>query len=262
MGLGFIELPTVSTRIGWLRSLWRRTIVVWRSAFGLYRGHWASLLLVGVVVLTPAAALEALADFESQKGLGDLPAHGVVLLAASSGLNLLAYQAYKGVATQVSLFWRGRRSGVPLWQVLKSLSYPTLIAVDVIVTLGTAIGLELLLIPGIVFATWYSLAPVVVELEDHKAVPAMRRSRELVRGNFAIALVILVATYFVVLGLEEGIQAVGKWALHAPADEEGVIAGTAAALLTSLIVKPISALAVIELTHELIDAERSGERTV
>jgi hypothetical protein len=49
--------------------------------------------------------------------------------------------------------------------------------------LGIMAGLILLVIPGLVLATWWFVAAPVVMLEDKSGASALGRSRELVRGN-------------------------------------------------------------------------------
>ena len=51
-----------------------------------------------------------------------------------------------------------------------------------LVGLGVAVGLFLLIIPGLVLLTWWVLVPAVVVVENSAPVAALGRSKELVRG--------------------------------------------------------------------------------
>jgi hypothetical protein len=79
---------------------------------------------------------------------------------------------------------RRRERRHSLLEIARTVPYARLIAVDVLVALGTAVGVILLVLPGIVFYTWFALAAPVVKIERLGVRAALRRSRELVRGNF------------------------------------------------------------------------------
>jgi hypothetical protein len=49
------------------------------------------------------------------------------------------------------------------------------------------LGCILLIVPGIIFAFWFSLVQQVVQLEDQGVLASLSRSRELMRGNFGKA---------------------------------------------------------------------------
>ena len=59
-----------------------------------------------------------------------------------------------------------------------------LILLDLVLTFGTALGFLLLVIPGLIWLAYFSLAPALIKFEHRGVWDSMRRSRELVRGNF------------------------------------------------------------------------------
>ena len=59
----------------------------------------------------------------------------------------------------------------------------TLIVAGLLAGLGIAVGLVLLVVPGLVLLTWWCLIVPVVVLEGKPVGEAFTRSRELVRGN-------------------------------------------------------------------------------
>src|SRR5438552_3168370 len=79
-----------------------------------------------------------------------------------------------------------------LREVAGGLSYGRLIAVDLLFGVAIAVGLVLLIVPGIIFFTWFALAGPIVELEGRGVRSALRRSRALVRGRFWTVLGVLV----------------------------------------------------------------------
>lgn len=58
-----------------------------------------------------------------------------------------------------------------------------LVAVSLLAGIGIALGFVLLVVPGLLLATFWAVAVPIAVLEDVPAVEALRRSRELVRGN-------------------------------------------------------------------------------
>jgi hypothetical protein len=248
IGWVVVTLPAARARIA---AFARRVAFIYRNSWQVFCRHWPALLGAALVVFTPAAVLEALSDYGAALGLEDAPLGALLVGLASAAVNLLAYQMFKGVTTAASMQWRGKAPARSIWHVFATLSYGTLVAVDLILTAGTGLGFLLLVVPGIVFGTWFSLAPVLVELEGRGVRAAFRRSLELVRGSFLIAVTLFSITTAVIYGLEEGI----KGALQAYLDglwHREVFDGAVAALVASVLFKPISALATVELAQELI----------
>lgn len=74
----------------------------------------------------------------------------------------------------------------------------TLIVAGLLAGLGIAIGLVLLIVPGLVLLTWWCLIVPVIVLEEKQVGEAFTRSRELVSGNgwtvFGIVIVTAVAS--------------------------------------------------------------------
>ncbi len=56
--------------------------------------------------------------------------------------------------------------------------------ISILVGLATIGGLILLIIPGIIFAIWFSLTTQAVLFEDKRGVQALKQSREYVRGRW------------------------------------------------------------------------------
>ena len=88
------------------------------------------------------------------------------MLLTAIGTNTIAYQMYKGVATRASVLWHSGEPDISVRDVLTSLPYLQLVIVDIVLTVGTVVGIVALVIPGIIFGTYFSLAPVVVEMDE------------------------------------------------------------------------------------------------
>ncbi len=153
------------------------------------------LLLVGVVVFVPLGLLDALAnrtgdlvDVDSASDLleGALAAVGL----AQAFTSLLGEVFYSGAVALMTA--RSQRDREPsLGHLARSLSYRKLIAVDLLFGIAVAIGLLLLVVPGVVLFTWFALAGPLVELDKVGVREAFARSRRLVRGNFLPVLAVL-----------------------------------------------------------------------
>ena len=96
-----------------------------------------------------------------------------------------------------------------------------LILVGIIAGIGIAIGFVLIIIPGLILITIWSVAAPVVVLERPGALRALGRSRELVRGNgwqvFGVIVVLVIGVGIVAAMIE----AVGDSAAPASASLSG-----------------------------------------
>ena len=75
----------------------------------------------------------------------------------------------------------------------------TLGVVGILAALGITIGLILLIVPGLVLATWWLLVVPVVMLEGRSVMEAFGRSRELVRGNGWNVFGLIVLTFLILI---------------------------------------------------------------
>ncbi len=145
----------------------------------------------------------------------------------------------------------GRRDATP-GQLLRAATPVlwTLIAVALVVGCLTAIGIVLLVVPGLIALTVWSVAAPVVVLERPPGLKAMRRSRELVAGNgwvvFGVILVLGVAVGAVSLAIEIAAESAGTGA--------GIVARVVLGVLTA----PLSALAAAVLYFELLRVRHEG----
>ena len=102
-------------------------------------------------------------------------------------------------------------------------------------TLGTAIGFLLLVIPGLVFMAYFSISPAIVKIEHRGVWASMRRARELVRGNFRRVMLIVVGT---ILGTEIAVSLISE-SFH------GVAAVTLIDLAADGLLQPIEGLVIV-----------------
>ena len=125
-----------------------------------------------------------------------------------------------------------------------------LILVGVVAGIGIVVGLVLIIVPGLILITIWSVAAPVVVLERPGGLAALGRSRELVRGNgwnvFAVIL-LLVVLVSVVSFVIEGI-----------ANSAGTGVGLVVRVVVGILTAPISSLAAAVLYFELRGAPAGG----
>src|SRR5271155_5227724 len=152
--------------------------------------------------LDPGAVIRRVFDIYVDQASVLMPAAAVVFvftgilsalrIAASPGLalvavivSLVATTLFTGMVVElVADVQDGRRDAGP-GQLLRAVTpvLGQLILVGIVAGIGIVIGFILIIIPGLYLLTVWSLAAPVVVLERPGVLAALRRSRELVRGN-------------------------------------------------------------------------------
>ena len=180
---------------------------VFREIFTVYRRHWA-FLIAGrnrrSCCRSPSWTRRWTAgtsrDFRSAK---DIALFGAVLLTAA--VNLVGQAIYAGLTAAADVDWRAGKPLPPLSTLIRSLPIGGLIVLDLLVSIGVAIGILLLVVPGLIFLAYVGISPAVMKLEHRGPLDACRRSVELVRGNFRRVFAIVVG---VILITELAVQAI------------------------------------------------------
>lgn len=145
--------------------------------FDLYREQAGVLLpAAAVIFLIPAVAAAAVGTNPASAGL-------VVLLLVVA---VVAGYWYQGLVVEAvrDIEEDGRRdfSVGDLFRSAAPFVGPLVLA-GILAGIGIAIGLVLLVVPGLVLLTWWSLIAPVIVLERASVGAAFGRSRSLVRGN-------------------------------------------------------------------------------
>jgi Uncharacterised protein family (UPF0259) len=165
------------------RGLSLRGVV--RDVAAAYRTHWLFLIVAAIIVLLPQALADALLGSLQVEGIHS--ARDVAVVAAvplTVAVNLFGQAFYAGLTAAAVVEWRAHHPLPNLQALLRTIPLGRLVLLDIVLTLGTAIGFLLLVIPGLIFLGYFSIAPTLVKIEHEDVWGSMRRSRELVRGNF------------------------------------------------------------------------------
>ena len=148
---------------------------------------------------------------------------GIVLVVLFWALSIL----YQGMVVELVQDVQDGRRDHSIPQLLRSVEpvFWPLVAVSILLAIGVGIGFILLIIPGLILLTIWSVAAPVTVLEHPGVFAAFARSRELVRGNgwnvFGVIVIVFVIVLLIsaVAGLAaSGLGSVGRalvqWAVN------------------------------------------------
>lgn len=133
-----------------------------------------------------------------------------------------------------------------LRHVARHLSYGRLIAVDILLAIGVAIGLVLLIVPGLLLFGWFALAGPIVEIEGRGVRAAFARSRQLVRGSFWTVLLVLIPITLASEVLADALLQLPHLVIHEP-----LVRDWAGEALSNILMSPFYAVAAVLMTLEL-----------
>ncbi len=223
-----------------------------RDTWAVYKLHWKVLIPLTAVVLTPQAVGDALLgdiEVESVESTSDVLT--LVSIPVRVAVNLGGEALLAGIVAALVLSWRRGERFDSFRDAAREIPFGRLIAVDLLLALGTAIGLVLLIVPGVLVFTYLLIAPALIEIEHVTIRESVRRSVELVRGNFwrvlGFAGAVLIISDLVVALLESPFH---------DAEREALLN-----LGIEALVEPILTVATVVLALALIDlsARRAGE---
>jgi len=194
-------------------------------------------------VLMPAAAAVFVVTGIVSALLAATGSLGGILLALV--INLVAGTLFTGMVVElVADVQDGRLDSSP-GQLLRAAApfIGQLILVGIVAGVAIVIGLFLLIVPGLVLITiWSVFAPVIV-LENPSGLTALRRSRELVAGNGWQVFGVLFVMFVLVVVLSSIVEAVAASA--------GTGVGLVVRVIVGILTAPISALAIAVLYFQL-----------
>lgn len=233
----------------------RRIAATYAGVFRTYRKWAPSLLLVAVIVFVPVGLVHAI-TVHAEIGSLDF-SNGLKLIAAATallaltGTGLVGEVFYTGA---VAIALTHPHDGAPpsLREIAGMVNYRRLIAVDLIYGLVVAVGLVLLVVPGVLAFIWLGLAAPIVEIERHGVRAAFSRSVQLVRGRFWLVLAVLVPLEVAGDSATNAMTALAHALLGNSLPAEW-LADTA----SNVVLTPFYAVAAVLLTIELI-AEKDG----
>ena len=193
------------------------------------------------VLMPAAAAVFVLTGIVAGVLIVTSPGLAVVAVA----IDLVAVTLFTGMVVRLVADVQDGRRDATAGQLLRAATpvLGQLILVGVVAALGIMAGFILLVVPGLILLTLWSVAAPVVVIESPGVFPALRRSRLLVSGNglrvFAVILILVVL-----------VGAAGN-IVDALAASAGTGAGIIARVVVGVLTAPLSALAAAVLYFEL-----------
>jgi hypothetical protein len=169
------------------------------EAWGLYKRHWQHLLTISFIVFLAVAVIALLL-------VALLTWFGVIL---ASIISLVATFWVQGALVRAVDDVRDGRADLSVGETFSRVrpQLPAIIVAGILAGLGIALGLVLLIVPGLILLTWWILIIPVIVLEGRSAGEAFGRSRELVRGHgwsvfgVIVLTILLFIAFRIILGL-------------------------------------------------------------
>jgi hypothetical protein len=169
------------------------------EAWGLYKRHWQHLLTISFIVFLAVALIALLL-------VALLTWFGAILAAI---ISLVATFWVQGALVRAVDDVRDGRADLSVGETFSRVrpQLPAIIVAGILAGLGIALGLVLLIVPGLILLTWWILIIPVIVLEERRAGEAFSRSRELVRGHgwgvfgLIVLTILLVIAFNIVLGI-------------------------------------------------------------
>ena len=198
--------------------------------FDVYGKQFTTFVGLALVVFVPVAILQGIV---AASGSAALLIVTLMLLFIGTGL-------YTGAVVEAVADIRDGRRDFSIGQLLQTalpFTFP-LIGASIIYGLVVALGLVLLIVPGLIFLTWFSLFAPAIVIERQGVFASFTRSHDLVRGNGWRVFGVLVVTAIIAGVIGSIIQRI---AIGIADNAAGGIIGN---LLSNLITAPITAIAV------------------
>ena len=176
------------------------------EAWGLYTRFFKRFFVIAAIVYLVVNLLNALVA----TAFGHSAGIAVLLALISTVVSFVGTFWLQGALVYAVEDVRDGRIDTTVEQVFERVRpyLGTLIIVGILAALGIVLGFVLLIVPGCILLTWWSLVVPVVVLEGKPVGEAFSRSRELVRGYgwsvFGAIIVAIIATA-IASGIIQGI---------------------------------------------------------
>ena len=169
------------------------------EAWETFKSHWRHLVPIALVVYAAVALISLVLVLL-------LTWFGAIL---SFIISLIALFWVQGALVRAVEDIRDGRADMSLGETYERVrpQLPAIIVGGLLAGLGIALGLVLLIVPGLILLTWWIVIIPVIVLEERSAGEAFGRSRELVRGHawsvfgVIVLTILLVIAFNIVLGI-------------------------------------------------------------
>ncbi len=240
-----------------MTDIYTRRLTPWFlfvQAFSTFTARWKRVLGLGCTITAVTIVTDTLLDslfHEPQENWSGLL--GLSLAVTAVGLtaaNGFGTTFLSGVLDRTVGEHQHGHPNESLWELLRRIPYVWLILADLLALVLKVIGLLLLVIPGIVVATLLCITGPVVMVDGRRPFSAVRRSAQLVRRYFWLAVVAVTLPIFFEALVSDWIES-ADWA-HGflPHLVSGVVVEAPIAIFVSLV--------EVTLAYHLMERDRPG----
>jgi hypothetical protein len=170
------------------------------ESWELYKAHWrhlAPIALIVYVILGIVAALLAAIFDDWLAGL------------LSAVIGIIGAFWLQGALVQAVTDVRDGRADLSIRETFESVwpRVPAIAVAGILAGIGIALGLLLLIVPGLVLMTWWVVIIPAIVIENKSSGEAFSRSRELVRGYGwnVFGVIVLTILLLIVVGIVIGL---------------------------------------------------------
>jgi hypothetical protein len=169
---------------------------VLREAWELYKRFLLQFFLTAFVVFLILDLVSALAGVAAGDGAGAGLFWGLIALV----IGVIGYFWVQGALVELVRDVRDGRADRTVGETFKAVQprLPALISAGLLAGLGIAVGLILLIVPGLFLLTIWSMIVPAIVIEGRSAGESFGRSREIVRGNGWNVFGLIVVTFLLV----------------------------------------------------------------
>jgi hypothetical protein len=234
----------------------RRVLTTYKRIWRTYVGWASSLLTLAAVVFIPLGLLDALSlqvDVDSLDLTSGIKVAAFLLAVGAVTMTGLLGEVFYSGAIAISLTHPHGEEPPPMLEIARRIKYGRLILVDVLFVLIVALGLVLAAIPGLLAFVFLGLAGPAVEVEERSAFGALRRSVQLVSGNFWLVFWVLAPIEVVGDAIGSGLANLVHHLLG-----DTFLATWLAESLANAVLSPVFAVAAVLLTVDLITAKEGS----
>jgi hypothetical protein len=161
------------------------------EAWELYKRHWQHLFSIAFIVYAITSLLGLIL-------VATLTWFGAILAAV---ISLIAYFWVQGALITAVDDIRDGRADLSIGETFQRVRprLGSIIVGGILLALAISIGLVLLIVPGLLALTWWSMVIPVIVLEGRGAGDAFGRSRDLVRGYAWNVFGIIILTFLILI---------------------------------------------------------------
>jgi hypothetical protein len=206
--------------------------------FSLYGHQFVVLITAALAIYVPIGILTGIV----------VSSGSIALLLVVTVLSAIGQALYTGaVVGAVEDMRDGRRdySAIELLRAAVPYIFPLIVA-GIFYGICVAVGFVLLIVPGLIFLTWFSLFAPAIVVENRGIFDSFTRSRELVRGNGWRVFGVIVVTFIIQAVVQNLLNRIGI-------NADSLVLRTILSIVGSVITAPILALAVSVVYFQLRD---------